>query len=188
MDKNMRKIYLIDCILFIGLFIFLYLFSDYIVHNIDSWKESSQYIVLMNTFYIYVLYIFLKSIMGGILLMKSIKNKEIILTRKTIITIYNIIFFILFMLIIIYGIIYYQDFRIKYQVNIFGLLFNEFHLYILTIINIFVNLLGIPMHLIYVDKNILLNKILKYILYSITIFIVLIINFGIIIYVINGSD
>jgi hypothetical protein len=187
MDKNMRKIYLIDCILFIGLFIFLYLFSGYIVHNINSWKESSQYIVLTNTFYIYVLYIFIKSITGGILLFKSIRNKEIILTRKTIITIYNIIFF-LFMLIIIYGFINYHDFRIKYQVNIFGLLFNEFQLYILTIINIIVNLLGIPMYLIYIDKNILLNKIIKYILYSITIFIVLIINLGIIIIVINPYD
>jgi len=137
--------------------------------------------------------IFIKSNIGCILLIKAIKNREIIITRKSIITIYNIIYLALFILIIIFGLKYYMDlknlgFSLKFQINVFGFKIREIPIYYFTIINTFINLFGIPMFLLYINKKIYLNKILKYSIQIVTMLIVLIMNFYFIVLVLNGFD
>lgn len=193
MKIDERKVYLIDIILFIGLFIFLFTFVSYVTSNIDSWLASNQYKILSNIFYIYVLYIILKCIIGSILFIKTCYKNEINLSFKLLFPIYNIIFFILFFIIIILGIEYYlrlvnYNLLRNYSLNIFGVIFNEKILYILVILNIFINLFGLPMQLLYTNYKIKINKIVNYVITYLTIIIILYLNYFLIIMVISGGD
>ena len=192
MNINGKKLYFIDNIIFIGLFILIYIFASYITSNIDSWLNSYQYKYIAHIFYIYIFYIMLKCIIGGFLFIKSVYKKEINISFKLLFPIYNIIFIILFIVLIIIGIKYYFDlvnnYNMNYYLSIFGILFNEKRLYIILIINIVLNLFGIPMYLLYTKEKININKIIKYIISYITIIFILYLNYFLIIMVISGGD
>jgi len=174
MKLKENRLFLFDFFIFIGLIIFMHLFV--ILNNLISLENNYFYFFGICTLILFFIYNFIKSIFGGILLIKSIIKNEITIKKKDIFLSSNIIFTILYIIILCFNRFRLSDPDINYTLNIFGLSFTTFQLYIIAIINIFMNMIGIPIWQIYLFINSNIKNNLKHFMNIFTMLIIFFYN------------
>jgi hypothetical protein len=146
-------------------------------------ESRASFLLARFIFYLFVGFSFAKSIVGGILVLRAFNKNELNITK-------NVFFFLLhlfYIMALIYTVYTYRfrlsDPDIDYIIIIHGLNIHTYRLYQLAIINLFVNMIGMPSWLFYYtfSKNTIKNymKIILNILSAIlTLFINWLIIFG----------
>jgi hypothetical protein len=180
MKINKKTLFKFDVCLFFGLSITITItilsIIGYIIEKNINWRHTIIYSITINMILLFILYNFFKSICGGIFILKTIINKEYILNKNVIYLLSNIIFLLVNIYIIfIYGFSNYKP-ELRYTAIIWGLLFEEYQLYIISTIIVLVNMIGTPMWIIYIFSNNKINNIIKIIFIILTKLMVLFIN------------
>jgi hypothetical protein len=138
MELRRNKLFLFDLCCFIGYA--LYIIVSLIIHKINNLYFASFIVTLL-----FAGYIFFKSICGLIFLPNAIKKKEININKNVLYFVFDIIYIILLINILDTLRFRLTDSDINYNITILGLTISTFQLYILAIINMFINIFGIPM-------------------------------------------
>jgi hypothetical protein len=174
MKINKNKLFLFDFWFFIGLIINIFIFT--IINNINDWSNVIIESIQVYSRYLLVGYNILKSIFGGIFLLKAIHKREIFLSKNIVFSISNL----MYVGILIFILISYQfslsDSDIYYNITICGLNITTFHLYILAVIKVCINMFGIPMWFIFLFSECQINNNMKRTLNIITRIIIIFYN------------
>ena len=143
---NRKTIFLFDYWYMIGYF-FLFLFSGIIVSVLDTFKNNLLIRILGYFVSVYYFSFFafniIKGISGIILLIKAFVEKQIAMIKKS--YLFHIIFIISLILIVCVFRFRLNDPDINYTIEIMGLSISTFIIYLCALINLFINIIGIPM-------------------------------------------
>jgi hypothetical protein len=187
---NKNNLYVFDFWCFIGYTIYL-IFALAMVNHTDIFLNIFHSII----FKVFICYNILKSIFGIIFLINSLIKKEITITKNVLFFIFDFIFIIF--LILLFKATLEQTYKfsdpdfnynniINYKnITIPGLSINAFQIYIFAIVNLFINILGIPMWHIYFCFKTKTRNIMKISFNILTRIIIIINNMSIMVFMID---